>query len=149
MTLVTLVVFGLFLVLVFLGIRIAIALGATACLIILLYHQGVMGISSIFYSNIAKFPLLAIPFFILAGFIMERSGISGRLVNLASLIIGPIPGGLAIVGIAVCVFFGGISGSGPADAAAGAAGGALQRGQLPAARAHAARRAGADDAAAR
>ncbi len=111
-------VFGLFLILVVLGIRIAVALGATACLIILLFHQGTMGISSIFYSNMAKFPLLAIPFFILAGFIMERSGISGRLVHLASLIVGPIPGGLAIVGVAVCVFFGGISGSGPADAAA-------------------------------
>lgn len=118
MTAVTLLVFGLFLAMVVLGIRIAIALGATACLIILFFHQGAMGISAIFYSNIAKFPLLAIPFFILAGFIMERSGISGRLVNLASLMIGPIPGGLAIVGIAVCVFFGGISGSGPADAAA-------------------------------
>ncbi len=112
------VVFGLFLLLVILGIRIAIALGATACLIILLYHQGAVGISSIFYSNMAKFPLLAIPYFILAGFVMERSGVSARLVNLASLIVGPIPGGLAIVGIAVCVFFGGISGSGPADAAA-------------------------------
>jgi C4-dicarboxylate transporter DctM subunit len=118
MTVVTLLVFGLFLTLVVLGVRIAIALGATACLIILLYQQGTMGISSIFYSNIAKFPLLAIPFFILAGFVMERSGVSARLINLASLIVGPIPGGLAIVGVAVCVFFGGISGSGPADAAA-------------------------------
>ena len=118
MTIVTILVFGLFLAFVVLGIRIAIALGATACLIILLYQQGTVGISSIFYSNIAKFPLLAIPFFILAGFVMERSGVSARLVNLASLIVGPIHGGLAIVGVAVCVFFGGISGSGPADAAA-------------------------------
>jgi tripartite ATP-independent transporter DctM subunit len=118
MTGITLLVFGLFLALVVLGVRIAIALGATACLVILLFQQGTMGISSIFYSNIAKFPLLAIPFFILAGFVMERSGVSARLVNLASLIVGPIPGGLAIVGVAVCVFFGGISGSGPADAAA-------------------------------
>jgi len=118
MTVITLLVFGLFLALVVLGVRIAIALGATACLVILLYQQGTMGISSIFYSNISKFPLLAIPFFILAGFVMERSGVSARLVNLASLIVGPIPGGLAIVGVAVCVFFGGISGSGPADAAA-------------------------------
>jgi tripartite ATP-independent transporter DctM subunit len=117
-TFITLLVFGLFLALVVLGTRIAVALGATACLIILLYNQGAIGISSIFYSNIAKFPLLAIPFFILAGFVMERSGVSARLINLASLIVGPIPGGLAIVGVAVCVFFGGISGSGPADAAA-------------------------------
>ncbi len=115
---ISLLVFGLFLGLVLLGVRIAIALGATACLIILLFQQGTVGISSIFYSNISKFPLLAIPFFILAGFVMERSGVSARLVNLASMLVGPVYGGLAIVGVAVCVFFGGISGSGPADAAA-------------------------------
>ena len=53
MTVITLLVFGLFLALVVLGVRIAIALGATACLVILLYQQGAMGISSIFYSNIS------------------------------------------------------------------------------------------------
>ncbi len=112
------VLFGLFIVLLLAGVPIAVTLGSVACLVIWLYDLGVLGISPIFYANIAKFPLLAIPFFILAGFILERCGISRRLVNLASLLVGPIPGGLAIVAVLVCVFFGGVSGSGPADTAA-------------------------------
>ncbi|OGQ01182.1 MAG: C4-dicarboxylate ABC transporter permease [Deltaproteobacteria bacterium RBG_19FT_COMBO_52_11] len=71
-----------------------------------------------FYANIAKFPLLAIPFFILAGFLMGRVGLSRRLVNLLDLLIGPIPGGLGIVAVGGCVLFGAISGTGPADTAA-------------------------------
>ncbi|HUU50339.1 MAG TPA: TRAP transporter large permease [Nitrospinota bacterium] len=110
--------FLIFLVLLFLGIPIAVALGGTALFLIWKYQLGLPVYSANFYAGIAKFQLLAIPFFILAGFILERCGISKRLVNLASLIVGSIPGGLAIVAIAVCVFFGGISGSGPADAAA-------------------------------
>lgn len=113
-----LLLFGLFLVLLLLGVPIAVALGSVACFVIWLFDQGVLGISPVFYANIAKFPLLAIPFFIMAGLILERCGISKRLVNLASLLVGPVPGGLAIVAVLVCVFFGGVSGSGPADAAA-------------------------------
>jgi len=113
-----LVLFGLFLLLLLLGVPIAVALGSVACLVIWFYDQGVLAISPIFYANIAKFPLLAIPFFIMAGLILERCGISRRLVNLASLLVGPLPGGLALVAVLVCVFFGGVSGSGPADAAA-------------------------------
>jgi C4-dicarboxylate transporter DctM subunit len=113
-----LLLFGLFLVLLLLGVPIAVALGSVACIVIWLFDQGLLAISPVFYANIAKFPLLAIPFFIMAGLILERCGISRRLVNLASLLVGPVPGGLAIVAVLVCVFFGGVSGSGPADAAA-------------------------------
>jgi len=65
-----------------------------------------------------KWELLAIPFFIIAGLVLGRSGISRRLVKLAAVIVGEIPGGLAIVTIVVSIFFAGISGSGPADVAA-------------------------------
>ena len=65
-----------------------------------------------------KWQLLAIPFFVMAGLVLGRSGIARRLVDLASAIIGGVPGGLAIVTIVVSVFFAGISGSGPADVAA-------------------------------
>jgi len=75
-------------------------------------------VSANFYSNIAKFPLLAIPFFILTGFLMDRVGLSRRLVNLLALLVGPVPGGLGIVAILSCVFFGAVSGTGPADTAA-------------------------------
>ncbi len=110
--------FVVFIILIFMGVPVSVALGSTALFFIWKLNLGVQVFSTSFYAGIAKFQLLAIPFFILAGMILERCGISKRLVNLASLLIGRIPGGLAIVAIAVCVFFGGISGSGPADAAA-------------------------------
>ncbi|WP_158734847.1 TRAP transporter large permease [Alteribacillus sp. YIM 98480] len=62
-----------------------------------------------------SFSLLAIPFFILAGEIMNEGGISRRLINLSNLIIGKIRGGLAMVNIVSSTFFGGISGSSVAD----------------------------------
>jgi C4-dicarboxylate transporter DctM subunit len=65
-----------------------------------------------------SFPLLAIPFFMLAGAIMERGGVSRRIVNLASALVGHITGGLAAVSILACTFFAAISGSTPATAAA-------------------------------
>ena len=65
-----------------------------------------------------SFPLMAIPFFMLAGAIMERGGVSKRIVNLASTLVGHISGGLAAVSILACTFFAAISGSTPATAAA-------------------------------
>ena len=68
--------------------------------------------------GINSFPLMACPFFILAGNLMEGGGISRRLVNVAQSLIGNIPGGLGMVAAIACVFFGAISGSGPATLAA-------------------------------
>ncbi|MDP2702759.1 MAG: TRAP transporter large permease [Candidatus Rokubacteria bacterium] len=93
-------------------------LGATGLFLIWKFSLGMAAVGPTFYSNLAKFQLLAIPFFIMAGLILERVGISERLVRLASLLIGPVHGGLALVAIVCCVFFAGISGSGPADTAA-------------------------------
>ena len=110
--------FVTFLVLVGLGVPIAIALGVSGAAF-LWYHQlGIQILSANIYGNIAKFQLLAIPFFILAGLILDRVGISQRLVHLVNLLVGPTTGGLALVAVVVCVFFAGISGSGPADTAA-------------------------------
>ncbi len=110
--------FGLFLLLLAIGAPIAVGLGATGLFLIWKFSLGMAAIGPTFYSNLAKFQLLAIPFFIMAGLILERVGISERLVRLASLLIGPVHGGLALVAIVCCVFFAGISGSGPADTAA-------------------------------
>lgn len=107
-----------FFTLLLLGVPIAIALGATAAFFIWSHQLGVQALSANFYAGVAKFQLLAIPFFILAGMLMERSGISERLVHLAGLLIGPIPGGLALASVPICVLFAGISGSGPAETAA-------------------------------
>jgi len=110
--------FGLFILLLAIGAPIAVALGATGLFLIWKFSLGMAAIGPTFYSNLAKFQLLAIPFFIMAGLILERVGISERLIRLASLLIGPVHGGLALVAIVCCVFFAGISGSGPADTAA-------------------------------
>jgi len=70
------------------------------------------------FSGSAKFPLLAIPLFILAGGMMNSSGISLRIINLASSLVGHIRGGLAMVNVADSMFFAEISGSAVADVAA-------------------------------
>jgi tripartite ATP-independent transporter DctM subunit len=110
--------FVVFLMLLLLGIPVAISLGFSAVLLIWQYDLGIRVLAANFYASIAKFQLLALPFFILAGLILDRCGISKRLIHLISLIVGPIPGGLAVVTIIVGVIFAGISGSGPADTAA-------------------------------
>lgn len=118
MDLAILLYFGLFIALLALGTSIAVAMGVTAMVVIWAFNLGTPAISPTFYSNVAKFQLLAIPFFIMAGLLLARCGISQRLVHLASLLIGPVHGGLALVAVVCCVFFAGISGSGPADTAA-------------------------------
>ncbi|MHB0775842.1 TRAP transporter large permease [Halomonas sp. WWR20] len=70
------------------------------------------------YNSVAKYPLIAIPLFILTGLIFERAGVALRLVHFAQALIGPRHGGLALVAVLVCLIMGGMSGSGPADAAA-------------------------------
>jgi len=108
---------GFFLLLIF-GAPIAVAIGVPAFLVIWAGELGTPVIAPNFFAGIAKFPLLAIPLFILAGFILERCGISQRIIRFANILVGRRRGGLAIVAILVCVFFGGVSGSGPADSAA-------------------------------
>jgi C4-dicarboxylate transporter DctM subunit len=71
-----------------------------------------------FYAATAKYTLLAIPFFILAGVIMDYAGISKRLINFANACVGHRRGGLAVVTVIVACFFAAISGSGPATVAA-------------------------------
>lgn len=72
-------------------------------------------------TSLDSFALLAIPFFILAGQIMNQGGIARRLIAFAKVLVGPLPGGLAFVNIMACMLFGAISGS--AAAAASAIGG--------------------------
>ena len=70
------------------------------------------------FNAIAKYPLVAIPLFVLTGIIFERSGVAASLVEFARAIVGVRRGGLATVAVVVCMIMGGMSGSGPADAAA-------------------------------
>lgn len=110
--------FAGFLVLMFLGAPLGVALGLAGTLAIADAGLGIMSVPTNVYAGIAKYPLLAIPVFILAGLIFERAGVAKQMVTFASSIVGARNGGLAVVAILVCMVMGGISGSGPADAAA-------------------------------
>ena len=115
---ITALLFGSFLILMMLGVPIAHALGAATLLV--LYAQGIPGVflPQTAFNATDSFPLVAVPFFVLAGYFMEFGGLSRRLVNLASAVIGHVTGGFACVTILSCMFFAAMSGSGPATVAA-------------------------------
>ena len=110
--------FVIFFALLLIGSPIMVGLGMAtmACFILLDIDLSIMVERA--FASLTAFPLMALPAFVLAGALMEASGISRRLVNIAENIVGPIPGGLAISTVLSCVFFGAISGSGPATTAA-------------------------------
>jgi tripartite ATP-independent transporter DctM subunit len=110
--------FGVFTVLMCAAVPLAVALGLSGVAVIVAAKMGIMSVPTMVYSGIAKYPLIAIPVFILAGMIFERSGVAARLVRLAESLVGKRAGGLAVTAVLVCMVLGGISGSGPADAAA-------------------------------
>lgn len=108
----------IFLVPLLIRVPIAISLGFAALVIVWGWDMGINMISYNFFAGVAKFPLLAIPFFILAGYIMERAGIAARIIELMEALVGARTGGLAVASVAVCTFWGAVSGSGPATVAA-------------------------------
>ena len=112
------ILFAVFFALVFTGMPIAYCLGISSIFSLMKDGFNLTTFASTMYSGTAKFSLLAIPFFILTGVIMEKAGISRRLVEFAKVMVGHIFGGLAIVTVIVCCFFAAISGSGPATVAA-------------------------------
>ena len=113
-----LMLFCIFFVLLLIGSPIMVALGvATMTCFIALDIDLSMMIERAF-ASLTAFPLMALPAFVLAGSLMEAAGVSRRLVHIAENIVGPTPGGLAISTTLSCVFFGAISGSGPATTAA-------------------------------
>jgi len=91
---------------------------ATIVVVVLQGTAPLEAIPLMIFGGASKFPLLAIPLFILAGGLMTSSGISSRLINLASALVGFIRGGLAMVTVVASMFFGEISGSAVAGAAA-------------------------------
>lgn len=115
-----LILFGAVLVLVLLNVPIAVSLGVVATTaMVMSYGTAILpNLPVVAYQSATNFPLLAIPLFILAGAIMNSSGISQRLVALATALFGWIRGGLAHVNIGTSLFFAEISGSAVADVAA-------------------------------
>lgn len=99
-------------------VPIAVALGMSTIFVVWNWGLGYQMLSYSFFAGIAKFPLLAIPFFILAGVIMEKVGIAERIINLIKQLVGDMTGGLAVATVIVAAFWGAVSGSGPATVAA-------------------------------
>ena len=104
--------FIIFLALAALNLPIAYALGFATFIPILITGEVPMVAASMgFTQAVDSFPFLAVPFFILSGNIMLHAGLSKRLVKFASSLVGRVYGGLAIVAIIACTFFGALSGS--------------------------------------
>jgi len=106
-------------VLLALSVPIAVALGLATSIIILIDGRTPMNLlPQITFNSINSFPLMAIPFFVMAGTIMEFGGISKRIIRVANLLVGNVAGGLGIVAVVASMLFASISGSGIATTAA-------------------------------
>lgn len=112
------ILFLMFMILLLGGVPIAVALGLAGALAIALADQTLMAMPTNVYAGIAKYPLIAIPMFVLVGCVFDRTGVALRLVKFATALVGAGRGALASVAVLVAMIIGGISGSGPATSAA-------------------------------
>jgi len=107
-----------FLMLMALGIPIGTCLGIAAIVTIYQFDLGIGMLGINFSTGIASFPLLAIPFFVLAGVILEKAKLAAAIAHFFELLVGKMVGGLSMVAVFTCMFWGALSGSGPATTAA-------------------------------
>ncbi|MFC1085782.1 C4-dicarboxylate TRAP transporter large permease protein DctM [Pasteurella multocida] len=111
--------FILLFLLMFLGVPIAISLGLSGAIVIMLFSQDSLSSLAIkLFETSEHYTLLAIPFFLLAGAFMTTGGVAKRLIDFANATVGHIRGGLAIASIMSCMLFAALSGSSPATVAA-------------------------------
>ncbi len=110
-----LILFGVLLVL---RVPVAFSLGISAMYAMWHMGFGLDMVGDLIAAGITKFSLLAIPFFILAGMLMGTAGLADRMVRFFRILIGGMPGGMGVVGVVVSLFWGAVSGSGPASVAA-------------------------------
>jgi C4-dicarboxylate transporter DctM subunit len=110
--------FGCFLGLLVLAVPIALSLGLSSLIVLFTGGFPSAVLAQKMFTGLDSFPFLAVPFFILAGSLMETGGISARLVRLATVMVGHIRGGLGMVVVVATIFFSDISGSSVADTAA-------------------------------
>lgn len=112
------ILFGTFFGLLIVGAPITVGLGVAALVAMLYLGDNPIKMVQMAWSSVGSFPLMALPSFILAGALMEAAGLSRRLISVAESLAGPFTGGLSAATIMACLFFGAISGSGPATTAA-------------------------------
>jgi len=110
---------GVLFVCLFIGVPIAIALGLASITTLLLFtdHSLVVLAQRFFYTS-QVYPLLAIPFFILAGTFMTTGGVAQRMIDFANALLGHFRGGLAMAALLACALFAAVSGSSPATVVA-------------------------------
>ena len=107
--------FGLMLI----GVPVAVSLGASTVLTMLLFTSlDVAEVPQRIFDGINKFPLMAIPMFILAGNLLSKGGSARRIIDFAKSMVGHLPGGLPMSAIFACVIFAAVSGSSPATVVA-------------------------------
>ena len=111
--------FAILFLFIFLGMPIAMALGLSSVLTILLFAQDSLASLALkFFQTMEGYTLMAIPFFILSGAFLTTGGVARRLILFANACVGHITGGLAISSVLACMFFAAISGSSPATVVA-------------------------------
>ncbi|OEH92129.1 C4-dicarboxylate ABC transporter permease [Bacillus solimangrovi] len=114
-----LALFSTLFLLMLLGLPIAISLGLASLVTIYYFTTDPLpDLAGKVFSGLNSFPLMAIPFFVLAGNIFTTGGVAKRLINLTNAWVGHIPGGLSIAGVVSCAMFAAISGSSPATVVA-------------------------------
>jgi tripartite ATP-independent transporter DctM subunit len=106
-----------FLIMLAIRVPIAVAMGSSTIIYLLLAHANLSMVAQYLIINLNSFVLLAIPFFLLSGELMNRSGISERIFNFACVLVGHIRGGLAHVNVLANMLMAGMSGVGTSDAA--------------------------------
>lgn len=109
---------ALFAILLVIRVPVAFSLGLSSLFAMWQMGFGLDLVGDLLASGIAKFSLLAIPFFILAGILMGTAGMADRMIRFFRVLMGSLPGGMGLVGVVVSLFWGAVSGSGPASVAA-------------------------------
>ena len=110
---------AVFVICLVLGVPIAFTLGLTALVFVPAFGSTLLtGVPQRMFVGVNKFVLMAIPFFILAGLLMNQAGISRRLIRFSQNVVGWVPGGLAMTNVLASMIFAGNSGSAQADVAA-------------------------------
>lgn len=107
-----------FLLMLFIGIPISLAIGASSLLVMVFSDMPLEALPQTLFAGVNSFALVAVPFFVLAGDLLAKGGISERIVAFAEALLGRIRGGLSIVSVVASMFIAAISGSGAATTAA-------------------------------
>jgi C4-dicarboxylate transporter DctM subunit len=101
------------------GVPIAVSLGLASVLTLLIFSdQSMLSLAQRFFHTMQVYPLLAVPFFVLAGTLMTTGGVARRLIEFANAVVGHLRGGLAMASVLACMLFAAVSGSSPATVVA-------------------------------